>query len=111
MNLNENTDIYQGLQHGGVAVVRCRLEHEEHYVLLTEIADSGIALFDPYEEIEGYFDGQSPSSIGVIVVKDEPKRYNRIVTRRILESTEPIDYALGPMEHREAILIFNESRR
>lgn len=94
-----------GLVFGGVAVVRLYLE-EEHYVLMTGIQNENILLFDPY-----YWD--KPFEQKDILMDDKhPREYNRIVPFKYFnqENKETI-YALGPLEEREAVLIFNEKTR
>lgn len=93
--------INHALNHGGVAVVRLYLE-EEHYVLMTGIQNENILLFDPY-----YWD--KPYEQKDILMDDKhPKEYNRIVPFKYFnqENKETI-YAIGPVEEREAVLIFN----
>lgn len=91
--------------YGSKAVVRLYLE-EEHYVLMTGIQNENILLFDPY-----YWD--KPFEQKDILMDDKhPREYNRIVPFKYFnqENKETI-YALGPLEEREAVLIFNEKTR
>ena len=79
---------------------------EEHYVLMTGIQNENILLFDPY-----YWD--KPFEQKDILMDDKhPREYNRIVPFKYFnqENKETI-YALGPLEEREAVLIFNEKTR
>ena len=41
------------------------------------------------------------------MVWDHPDAYNRRIPLRLLNSESTLDYALGPVEKREAVLIFN----
>ena len=107
VSLAEDGDLIAALSGGGVVVIRTMLDEVEHYVLLTGIDRDGIALFDPYEEEAVYFEQESPSRGGIRVVSDEPRRCNRVVSESILKSTEGIDYAFGPVESREAVIVYN----
>lgn len=103
--ISEESRINHALNHGGVAVVRLYLE-EEHYVLMTGIQNENILLFDPY-----YWD--KPYGQKDILMDDKhPREYNRIVPFKYFnqENKEAI-YALGPVEEREAVLIFNEKTK
>ena len=42
------------------------------------------------------------------MVTDHPEEYNRIVPIRYLEKDVRDVYAFGPVESREAVLLFNE---
>ena len=86
--ISEESRINHALNHGGVAVVRLYLE-EEHYVLMTGIQNENILLFDPY-----YWD--KPFIV--------PFQYFNQENKEII-------YALGPVEEREAVLIFNEKTK
>ncbi|MBQ7486055.1 MAG: peptidase C39 [Clostridia bacterium] len=99
--------ICSALSSGGVVIIRCLLDGDEHYVLLTGVEQDGIALFDPYETEAVYFEQESPSRDGIRIVMDEPRRCNRVVSETVLDSEEPIDYALGPLASREALIVLN----
>ena len=90
---------------GVVRVVRLYLE-EEHYVLMTGIQNENILLFDPY-----YWD--KPFEQKDILMDDKhPREYNRIVPFQYFnQENKEIIYALGPVEEREAVLIFNEKTK
>lgn len=96
--------IYDALCRGGAVVVRVFYECG-HYVLLTGIQEEKILMFDPYYVEEPF------QEKGIVKVEDQPFWYNRIVDAACFhrESTEL--YALGPVEDREAVIIFNESTK
>ena len=102
--VGEGGYINDALRRGGAVVVRLFLD-EPHYVLLTGEQDGKILVFDPYlleatVELEG-----------VEMVSDHPYQYNRIISPCLFnqETTQP--YAFGPVQLREAVLIFNEKTK
>ena len=42
------------------------------------------------------------------VVADHPSAYNRRIPLRLMNSESMKDYSLGPVEKREAVLLFND---
>ncbi len=83
----------------GVAVVRVDLEGW-HYVLLTGIDDDNAYVFDPYQYPDPF-----PVS-DVQKIDDHEFSYNRIVPIDRFESTEMHMYSFGPLDQREAVLMF-----
>jgi hypothetical protein len=78
----------------------------EHYALLTgETADGSILMFDPW-----YVPDESDEfqGTGIELTLQHPKEYNRIVPAACFNREENAPYALGPIEDREAVLLFNE---
>ena len=103
--INEESRINHALNHGGVAVVRLYLE-EEHYVLMTGIKYGKVLMFDPY-----YWDKLYEQK-DIIMVEDHPKEYNRIVPFEYFnQESEKGIYAMGPVDEREAVLIFNNKTK
>lgn len=98
------SELTDALRRGGAAVVRLMLD-EEHYVTLTGIEDNKLLMFDPY------YDGGAFAESDVQVVADRPFSYNRIVPISLLEQEGDGLYALGKIEDREAVLIFNEDTK
>ena len=74
-------------------------------MLLTDIQDDKVFLFDPYYR-EGPLTGET-----IQVVTDHPTSYNRIVPTRYFEREIQEVYAFGPIEGREAVLLFNEETK
>lgn len=97
----QNGPLRDALRRGGAAVARVDLEGW-HYVLLTRIQGEQVCLFDPYYRAEPFSDP------ALRMVADHPTEYNRIVPIRYLEKAVQDLYALGAVEGREAVLLFNE---
>ncbi|MBR6185595.1 MAG: peptidase C39 [Clostridia bacterium] len=95
------TQTWQCLRRGGCAVMRCTAGGIPHYVLLTAILnEEEIALFDPYWEEPDF---KAP---GRRVVEGHPKAYNRAVRCPLLNLTDESDYAMGPLDKRENLLLW-----
>lgn len=101
VNFGQNGGLRDALSRGGAAVVRVELEGW-HYVLLTGIQGDMVLLFDPY-----YMDAPFAEK-DIRMVTDHPGAYNRAVPLRYFERESRGVYALGPVETREAVLLFNE---
>ena len=101
VNFRQDSSLRDALLRGGAAVVLVDLDGW-HYVLLTGIQGDRVFLFDPY-----YLDTPLERE-GIQMVTDHPTAYNRIVPARYFERETLELYALGPVETREAVLLFNE---
>ena len=99
--LGSESLINDALHRGGAVVVRLYLD-EPHYVLLTGEHDGVVEMFDPYYRAEPFSDG------ALQMVADHQTEYNRIIPVRYLEKTVQDVYAFGPVEGREAIILFND---
>jgi len=99
------------LQQGGAAVVHCFLGGDPHYVLLTAMLGDRVGLFDPYFISREDFEAERVSEGGVELVEDRPYTMNRVVLIDTLNATEIRHYAMGPVETREAMLIYNQRTR
>ena len=104
VNFNKNGELYDALRRNGAAVVRLDLEGW-HYVLLTGIEEDRVYLFDPYYKKDA-FDQKE-----IVMVEDQPERYNRIIPIRYLEKEELTLYSMGPIETREAVILFNKETK
>ena len=100
MHLRREGRLRDALRRNGAAVVRVDLEGW-HYVLLTGVEGDAVRLFDPYFRREP-FDG-----IPAAMVTDRPESCNRIVSAALMDSTDTAPYAMGPVEGRDALLMFN----
>jgi hypothetical protein len=100
VHLGQDSLLRDALRRGGAAVVLVDLEGW-HYVLLTDIQGDAVYLFDPY-----YRDTPLDQP-DIQVVLDHPAAYNRIVPAHYLEQEGQTLYAMGPLDHREAVLLFN----
>lgn len=96
--------INQALSHGGAAVVRLFLD-EPHYVLLTGVKGGSILLFDPYYWDEPYEEKD------ILIDLEHPREYNREVPFQYFNKEEDALYALGKVDAREAVLVYNEKTR
>lgn len=76
-----------------------------HYVLLTGIEGEYVDLFDPYFRQKPFAEGE------VEMIWDEPKKRNRRVHISRLNSTGKENYALGRLDSRECVLIYNTKTR
>lgn len=101
VHLEEGSQILEALGQGGVVVQRLYLD-VGHYILLTGVEGDFIQAFDPYHW-EGAYDDPA-----VEVVSDHPSAYNRRIPLRVLNSEGLEDYSLGPVDKREAVLLFND---
>ena len=93
--------LWQCLERGGCAVMRCTAGGIGHYVLLTAILPEGeIGLFDPYEEEPDFTEPVRR------VIHDKPKQYNRAVRYELLNLKDKADYAMGEYKDRELLLLW-----
>lgn len=93
--------INDSLCRGGAVVLRV-LYDCGHYVLLTGVRENKVLMFDPYYS-ENEFDQP-----GIVRVEDQPFHYNRIVDEKCFNRETTELYSLGPVDDREAVIIFNE---
>ena len=105
VHLAQEGGIQDALRRGGVAVVRLFYD-VEHYTLLTGLAPDGrgVLMFDPWYVPA---DSKEFCGMGIEIVTDHPFTYNRIVPFCCFECDKSRAYALGPVEKREAVLLFN----
>lgn len=96
--------INQALSHGGATVVRLFLD-EPHYVLLTGVKGGSILLFDPYYWDEPYEEND------ILIDLEHPREYNREVPFQYFNREEDALYALGKVDAREAVLVYNKKTR
>ncbi len=93
--------IDDALRRGGAAVVLCYFD-ELHYILLTGVDGDSYYAFDPY-----YCSEPFDFAPDIQMITDHPKEYNRIIPSGYLNSEGTGIYALGPVEQREAVILFN----
>jgi hypothetical protein len=101
VNFHQDSALRDALCRGGAAVARVDLEGW-HYVLLTGIHEDRVCLFDPYFRDTPFEDGN------LQIVADHPDAYNRVVPAEYFDREEREVYAFGPVETREAVLLFNQ---
>lgn len=104
VNFRQDSSLRDALRWGGAAVVRLDLDGW-HYVLLTGIQEDRVFLFDPYY-LDTPFEDEE-----IHMVTDHPGAYNRIVPTRYFERETRELYSLGPVESREAVILFNEQTK
>ena len=107
----QSSEIVACIQQGGVAVVRCWLGGDGHYVLLTPVFGEEIGLFDPYAIHPQAFFAEKLLEQGIRLVSDQPCIMNRIVRADILDSQSKANYSMGSYPIREAMLLFNQQTR
>lgn len=102
--IGANSAITECLQQKGAVVAKVMLGGW-HYVLLTGIRGEYIDLFDPY------FRQRPFQNENIHMIWDEPKKRNRSVHSSILNGTGKDDYALGEIDRRECVLMYNTNTR
>ena len=107
VHIGTHSHINDALVRGGVAVVRLFYE-VEHYALLTGTSKEHIYLFDPY-----YLAETEPEFVraGIGVTCAHPHSYNRIVPFDCFNRETREIYALGAVENREAVVLFDVRTR
>ena len=107
VHIGAHSNINDALVRGGVAVVRLFYE-VEHYALLTGTSKEHIYLFDPY-----YLAEAEPEFVraGIGVTCAHPHSYNRIVPFDCFNRETREIYALGAVENREAVVLFDVRTR
>jgi hypothetical protein len=103
--IHQNSKITECLQQGGAVIICIWLGETKHYVLLTDIDEDHLCLFDPYDWDEP-LDG-----VNIIKVEGHPKKMNRKVKMEIMNQEGCSFYALGEVQGREAMLIYNTNTR
>lgn len=109
VRVRPNSSIVSCLQQGGVAVIRCYLGSDGHYVLLTRALGDEIGLFDPYAIHPEGFSEEKPLTGGIQIVEGQPCVTNRIVRADILDAKPNGNYNMGEFAIREAMLLFNQT--
>ena len=98
--MGQNSRLRDALRRGGAAVVRVDLDGW-HYILLTGIDGDAVFAFDPYRM-------ETPLPVkGIEAAEGHPEAYNRIIPACLLARESVSPYAFGPVETREAVLLFN----
>jgi hypothetical protein len=103
--IHQNSKITECLQQGGAVILCVWLESTKHYVLLTDIEGEYIYLFDPYDWEEP-IDG-----VKIIGIDGHPRKRNRKVIIDIINDESNDFYALGEVQGREAMLLYNTNTR
>ena len=85
---------------GGCIFLRCYQE-SEHYVIITKMTKDKAYIFDPYYLDKDYYDSDND----VKIVINKPFSHNRVVSLKRIFSATKQDFAMGPIEGRECVLI------
>lgn len=92
--------IQKCIEEKGVVFLRC-FQDCEHYVILTDLKEDKAYLWDSYYLEEDYYENDE----SVEIIFDKPFSYNRIVTvERLFKETKE-DFAFGPIDGREMVVI------
>ncbi|MBD5458261.1 MAG: peptidase C39 [Lachnospiraceae bacterium] len=111
VHIGQTDKIVCALQQGGAVVLRLYLD-VPHYVLLTGIEGDSLYIFDPYYEEEDDPElSEEYSEPGIVFINGQPKRANRLVTIERLNRTGEGFYEMGPLDLREAVIVFNKETR
>lgn len=95
-------DIKKCLNHKRGGVVNLRTYYQvEHYVTITAMDDQYVYVWDPYYCPPNEFDNDKE----VDVILDHDFEYNRRISLRRFLSKTKRDFALGPVQSREILLI------
>ena len=87
---------------GGVANLRCWHITNKHYVMISKIDNEHVYIFDPYFLESDHYGKCKHTEI----IKDKPFLANRKVTIELFKSDKKHkDFALGPIDKREILLI------
>lgn len=105
--IGQNSRITHCIQQKGVVVARVLLGGDGHYVLITDLQDSSVGLFDPYDVSESHVITFTRS----LNVTDQPKKMNRLVKPEIMNVESNESYSFGKYALREAMLIYNTETR
>lgn len=98
VNLGNCSKMISCLQNGGVVLARIYLD-AWHYVLVTDIDEKDIYLFDPYYREEQFDDDE------IDMIDNSPFAMNRRVSRKRFGSFDRKYYALSETRERECVLM------
>lgn len=100
--VEDDSEVVDCLRRGGCVMLRVVIHRGRgHYVLLTRLlGDGDIGLFDPY-------DGDpDPGLPGLTFINDRPMDMNRVVNMQRLNRLDDAEYAMGPFEKRELLMLW-----
>lgn len=104
VEIHQNSEIVSALQQGGAVVLRL-FYGCWHYVTLTGTRQSTIEVFDPY------FRKQPFRQADIQLVTGHPFSKNREISFSVFNSLEKGTYAMGPVDTREAVILYNTNTR
>ena len=103
VSLNEDSVIHDSIARNAVAVVRI-ISEVGHYVLITSMDRDHVYIFDSYRRPDDY------ACEGVIREENE-FCHNYIVERKLFNRQNLERYSLGPVNDREAVILYNKNTR
>lgn len=103
VSLDQDSVISSSLSRNAVAVVRVIAE-VGHYVLITKLDRDHVFIFDSYRRDDSF-------SIDGVRSEEKELEYNFAVERRLFNRDIADWYSLGPVNDREAVILFNEKTR
>lgn len=98
--IDRDSRLVDAVKRGGVAIVRLHLDEVEHYILLTGEENCRMKAFDPYYQ-------EKIADPAIELDWEHPFSYNRIIPYGRLNEESERDFAMGRIENREAVLIYN----
>lgn len=102
LNKEVTIDIIKDTINKSGCIVLRTYQDVEHYVLITNIDDNYVYIWDPYYLENTYYDTDKK----IEIIFDKPFSYNRKITLDRFLSETHRDFALGPINNREC-LCFN----
>lgn len=101
IHLAKNSRIVECLNEGGVVVARvCFTRSLYHYILITEVDDEFVYIFDPCYREKDFREND------IEIVFNKPFKYNRKIKRAWFDSTEEKKYAMSENQERECVLVY-----
>lgn len=98
---NDNPLLWETVSNGGVLLACVNFDNAHHYVLVTDINQSYVYLFDPFYH-------PAPRHPGYSAITDQPMKTNRRIGRNIFFAEEIQPYSLGECSKREAVLMYRK---
>ena len=103
VSLKAGSAVADAISRNGVAVLRV-ISDVGHYVLLTSLDEHEAMIFDPYRRSDDFFMEGARREEDIF-------SHNFAVERSLFERKGFERYSLGPVEDREAVLMFNENTK
>lgn len=98
VNIKNIKDNFNSL---GCIIMRVYLNETSHYVLITNLDQNYVYLFDPYYLDEVYYDEERM----VELILNEPFTCNRKINLKRFNNLTLKDFSMGPIDHRECLII------
>ncbi len=105
VSFEKGSRIYNHIKDGGVVILRLYLD-VAHYVLITDIEEDHVLIFDPYyEELDDPDFDEEYRVDEIEFILDQPKKANRRVPLARLNRLTNGYYEMGEVDDREAMLL------